>query len=236
MAVAFDAKTAAGTSGNGVSPLNVTNMTVGSGANRALVLLVNCADSATGFPGGFAANWDSAGTPQLMTQITGTLVSSAGTGTTALYALLAPTSGAKTLSITWTTGSHEMHAQAVAFTSVDQTSIAVAFPHGTTNSGNADPATITVTTANGNAVVAVFAQSTGNWASTNNNTIDLDNTGPNVGLAGNYVLSTGASATMTATIGGAAAFDAAGTAILAAGGGAPVAPSSTPRLLMGMGV
>jgi hypothetical protein len=234
MAVAFDAKTATGTSVNGVNTLTVSNMTVGSISNGALLLLLNNGDGATGFPSGLTATWDSGGTNQSMTQVPGTLVSSGYGGTSALYGVLAPTSGNKSLVVSWT-GNHEMHAQCISFSGVDQTSVAVAFPHGTVNSGTANPATVTVTTANGNAVVAGHTQSAGFWQSTNNNTIDLDNTGPNTGWAGNYVLSSGATATMTATIGASSQFDSIGTDILAAAAGGVVTQVES-RLMMGVGM
>lgn len=229
MAVAFDAKTAAWTNVNGVATMNVTNLTVGSGSNRALAVLLLCGSDGTGMPSGLTVVWDSGGTNQSCTLISSTSVANGPlAGSSALYGLVAPTSGNKTLTISWT-GNSEMHACAISFTGVDQTSVAVAFPHGNTHSvvAGASPTTVTITSATGNMVVACHSQNLGSWGTISGTTLASDGvTGPNLSVAANYAA--GASTvTLTAAFSGTGANISAGCDILASGGGTAWSGSAT---------
>jgi hypothetical protein len=143
----------------------------------------------------------------------------------ALYGLLAPASGNKTLTVSWT-GNNEMHASALSFTGVDQTSIAVAFPHGTTathTTATASPTSVTITSASGNMVVACHAQNVSAWGVISGTQLAKDDTtGPNIGVVSNYN-NGAATVTMTAAFTGTAAWDAIGCDVLAAGGVAAIA-------------
>lgn len=71
----------------------------------------------------------------------------------ALYGLVAPKGGTQTLSASWT-GSTECTIQTVSFTGVNQTGGTTTFANATSNTGNsAGPATITITSTSGDAVI-----------------------------------------------------------------------------------
>lgn len=229
MAVAFDASSNINFNNiNTTPPVDITNfMTVGSGSNRAMVLYVDCGSNGAGLPAGFALTWDQGGTNQTPTQITGTLAPNTGNGgTCALYGLLAPTSGLKTLRVNWTSGTNEFHVAAVTFTGVDQTSPAVAFPHGNKVSHptlTAGPASVTITSTSGNMVVGGFAQNGAPWGAISGTTIAKDDiTGPNEGVAANWD-NGAATVTLTAAFTGTTFWDAIGCDVLAAGGAAAIA-------------
>lgn len=153
MAVALDSFVADVTS-NAVTSRTLTTLTVGAGANRVLVVALTLQGSATA-P---SVHWDSTGTNQAMTLITSQVV----TGSVAklwLYGLVAPTSGAKTLSATWT-GSSDVTLAAGALTGADQTGGATTFAHAAAVAGTGANSS-TVTSATGNWVVGCF---TGNGA------------------------------------------------------------------------
>jgi hypothetical protein len=229
--VVFDAKTATVTNGNLVATLTVPNLTVGSGTNRAAAVLVWW-DQGT-FPTGVTATWDSGGTNQSMTQVPGTQVADGSSSVSAaIYAVVAPTSGNKSLVVSWT-GSLEVHAMAISFTGVNQTSVATAFPHGAKNSGNsAGPATITITSATGNLVIAGDSQGAGSFGAVSGTTIAKDDTtGPALGVVGNYD-NGAATVTLTAALPSSTAWDSLGSDILAAAGGS-TCPMT--RSLMGVG-
>lgn len=226
MAVAFDAKTAAVTNVNAVATMTVSNLTVGSGSNRAMAVLIYWATGTV--PSGITATWDSGGTNQAMTLIAGTNAGAGGAAneSTSAYGLIAPTAGNKSLVISWT-GNQEAHATAISFTGVDQTSVAVAFPHGTTNIktvSTAQPNTVTITSATGNMVVAGHEQDVGAYGAISNTTLAKDDTtGPGIGVAFNYA-SGASSVTMTAAFTGSAVWGSFGFDVLAAGGAAFIAP------------
>jgi trimeric autotransporter adhesin len=220
MAVAFDAKTATWKSVNGVATMDVTNLTVGAGSNRALLVMILFSDGVQ--PAGQTVTWDATGTPQPCTLIPGTQnQSGAMTCATALYGLINPTSGNKTLRISWT-GNLEAHACAIAFTGVDQTSVAVAFPNGATHFVNgASPATVTVNSATGDMAAACHANTFSGWGAISGTTLATDSgTGPNLAIASNYANGAAPNVAMTAAFTGTGTNMSAGCDILAAGGGA----------------
>lgn len=221
MAVAFDAKTAAVTEASGVSTLSLTNLTVGSGSNRAMAILIFWSSGAS-VPTVTACNWDSAGTPQAMTLIANTNAFVGGSSiAVSAYGLIAPTSGNKTLKIDWT-GSFEAHAVAISFTGVDQTNVATAFPHGTTNlktSSTASPCSVTITSATGNMAVGGHCQQSVVWGAISDNTIASSAAGPAQGNAFNYAAGA-ATKTLTAAFSGSDTWSSFGFDVLASGGAA----------------
>jgi hypothetical protein len=238
MAVAASAKTATVTNVSGVSTLTINNttgnITVAPG-DSALEVMIWFA-SAT-FPTITKVNWDDTGTPQAMTQVPGTQIADGGSSTSgAKYALLAPTSGNKSLVISWSSGALEAHAIAQSYTGVNQTSVAVAFPNGTTNHGVTALATITISSAVGNIASAFHNQGAGAYGTVSGTTIAKDDTtGPAIGVVGNFVAGNTPNVTLTAAQ-PSTAWASFGSDILAAAGGGPVTPSSTSRLLMGVGI
>lgn len=196
--VVFDAQTVAVV--NVVSTTMTTSMTVGAGTNRALVAFVWFGMTTT--PAGLACNWDPTGTNQALTELTGANsgTNSGLTGASTLFVVLAPTSGTKNLTCTWT-GSGEGHISAVSFTGVNQGSIAAAFPQtAIVNIGalTAGPVTLgPITSATGHQVVSSFAQSCAVWGTLSGTTVNTDDVvGPILGVASSF--SSGA-ATVTAT-------------------------------------
>lgn len=166
-------------------------------------------------------NWDDPGTPQALTLISNTTVAdAAGLQVIALYGRIAPTPGNKNLVISWT-GNNEMHASAISFSGVDQTSVAVAFPHGNTHSasGGSSPCTVTITSATGNMVTATHVQNFSAWGVISGTTLAKDDTtGPNSGVASNYA-NGAASVALTAAFTGTGNNISSGCDVLAAAGG-----------------
>lgn len=223
MAVAFDAKTATAT--ESATPLTVSNLTVGTGDNRAMLVLVWWTTS-IGVPSPISVIWDSGGTNQAMTLVTSTQVSNTNSSTAcSIYGLIAPTSGNKNLVITWTgAGAPEGHAAAISFTGVDQTSTAIAFPHGATNLksvSTSNPTSITIISAVGNMVVAGHQNQAAVFSATSDTTLAIDNVGPVLAVAFNYA-DGAASNTLTAAFAGSDLWGAVGCDVLAATGAIPV--------------
>lgn len=229
MAVAFDAKSTAWTNVSGVATLSHSLITVGSGTNMALIACIIF--SATALPAGLTVTWDLVSTNQAMTAIASTTISNSMEPATAvLYGLVAPTSGNKTLTMSWT-GNLEAHLVAVSFSGVDQTGGSTSFPNGTTvnsTSGAATSGSITVTSASADQVVALFSNNAWAFATTSGNIIQFQNNGPNDGSVASY--SNGASSVVCTCSGGiGATYVASACDILAA-----VAASGT-GLLIGHG-
>jgi hypothetical protein len=118
MAVALDAS---GTAKTGTAAVTLTegasSLTVGAGANRALALLMQFGGLVTNV----TAFWDEAGTNQAMTQI-GKQAESDNLASTYIFGLIAPTSGAKLLKVSWTTSVSWTYCMA-SFTGADQASV-----------------------------------------------------------------------------------------------------------------
>lgn len=224
MAVSFDA---IGTGVDSItgqsSPFTLTTLTVGTGNQRALVVQIAWLAAA---PAGLTVNWDSAGTPQACTLIK----SQAGVNgqTVQLWGLLAPTSGNKTLSVAWSAGTTELMLQAAAWTGVDQTSTAVAFPNSTSATGNNATATVNVTSAINNATMACcVAGSLQAISSVNNTQTFLLHGHGNLEAGGNRAAGA-ASVTMSGTFAGTDQWAIVATDILAAAAGGNV-PGLTHR-------
>jgi hypothetical protein len=226
MSVSLDTNTGY-TSQPGGTTMTLSGLTVGTGSNRALAVLLSCGSQGTALPAGLTLTWDSGGTNQALTQVPNTFVADGGlTAVAAVYGLLAPTPGNKNLVISWT-GANEMHALAASFAGVDQTSIAVAFPNGAVHSvsgAGASPCTVTINSATGDMTIATHAQNFSAFGTISGTTLGVDNpTGPNISVASN--LDNGASTvTMTAAFTGTGANMSVGCDVKAAagGGGSPM--------------
>ena len=123
-------------------------LTIGTGSNRALTVELVFVATVTS-P---AFIWDQGGTNQSATLIK----SQAGVNgqLTCLFGLIAPTSGNKAVRVTWTGGTTEFHCQAESWTLVNQTGGTTSFPNGVAATGNSNTASVTVTSAVGNATVS----------------------------------------------------------------------------------
>jgi hypothetical protein len=125
-AVGTEKFTASGTSAS------YTGITVGSGSNRALIALINFGHtSGPNDPSSITATWDSGGTNQAMTQLA--LFTPGSSGASGIWGLVAPTSGNKTLAVSWTTA-NESYIAGISFTGVDQTGGTTSFPNAATGS------------------------------------------------------------------------------------------------------
>lgn len=226
MAAAFDAKTATYTVVSGFNTLTINNLTVGAGSNRALAVLL--AFTQTAVPTFTKVEWDTGGSPQAMTAITGT---GGGTGassiSTVAYGLIAPTSGNKILTVTWSGAALTAYGVAISFTGVDQTSTAVAFPHGTgtwNGSAIAGPASVTITSATGNMTAAGFCNNSAAFTATNNTQLAPDPITASFDVISNYA-SGAATVTHTGTFSGTDPWISFGFDVLAASGAADVLAS-----------
>lgn len=172
-AVGTETHTAPGTSAT------YTGITVGSGANRALVVAIVWG-TGTGDPTGRSVTWDSGGTNQAMTEIV--FRGTGGNTSVGIYGLVAPTSGNKTLAVSWTV-SNESFIGAISFTGVDQTGGATSFPNSAT-SGTV--ATLTITSSANDYVVCCYGSGTGIGTPTDTVIFDDSVSGTFINAAAEY--------------------------------------------------
>lgn len=222
--VVFDANATASCTSNAVSTKDCATLTVGAGTNRALV----CQISWSGTNGGVSLfNWDQLGTPQALTAITN--ATATNTVVSQLWGLVNPTSGAKTLRVTWTTA-RDVVINCLAYTGVDQTGGVTTFPHGAGATGTGVTPSVTVSSATNNAIVATHASTTGNYTAVSSTQTFINNTPANMSTGGNRAAGQ-ASLAMTGTTDTSGSWASAGTDVLAAAGGTVV-----PKLpLLGVG-
>lgn len=171
MAVAFDAQSSTDTTANGATSFtNSTNLTVGSGASRAL--LVGICWSTLTAPTSVSITWNGVAL-SLVSNSSGGIGASAGANT-AIYGLLNPASGTNTLAGSWT-GARDYGVGGIAYTGVDQAAFATSFTgfHATGTTGDS---TVTVTSAVGDACVACFANGAGAYSALTGTTVFNDGT------------------------------------------------------------
>lgn len=123
--VVFDAATTTPATGTASNTISLTTFTVGSGSKRYLVAGICWNPQANSIS---SLAWDPSGTNQALTQITTVNVSGA-VGRCELWGLVAPTSGNKTLTATFSSSTTQVVMGAISFTGVNQT-------------GNASPSTV----------------------------------------------------------------------------------------------
>lgn len=154
MAVAFDANSGTPADATAVATLSLSTLTVGALANRALIGIVSLDNVAT--PTLSSWVWDSAGTPQNLTLINTS--SHTPSAYAWMYGLVAPTSGNKTMKITFTGNVTEIQLGATASSGVDQTGGTTTFPHSISNSGTSTaPTTGPITSAVGNLTIGAVS-------------------------------------------------------------------------------
>ncbi len=212
--VVFDA---VGTAADGLtgqtSPFDNTSLTIGAGSNTALVAQVIWLGAAGTSA---AVIWDPAGTNQSLTLIKSQ--SGVNGQTVQLWGRIAPTSGNKTLRVTWSSAGQELVTQGVSWTGVDQTGGVTTFPNSTSATGNTSSCTVAVTSATNNAVMAVCVAGTAQAISSVNNTQTLLVHGHGNLEAGGNRAAGAASVTMTGTYAGTDQWAIVGTDIKASGG------------------
>ncbi len=194
------------------------SMTVSSGANRVLVVLITLDSSSAISP----VTWDAAGANQAMTVIPGTSASN-GTVFSYLYGLVNPTPGAsKVVTVGFTTGTPSSYVSGISYTGVNQTGGATTFPHGTTATGTSGAPLIPITSAIGNFAVGVECDADISHSVVGQTQVFESNAGFSRNAFGNTA--TGASTvTLTGTLGSSAAWCYSGCDIAAVA--APVTPS-----------
>src|ERR1017187_10390268 len=145
MSVAFDAAATGSTNSHSTSLTN-GNLTVGTGANRVLIVEVAFGAAVTGV----SAYWGTAGTNQAMT-----LIKSASTSSgrmVQLWGLVAPTSGHKTLGVTWTTFT-DCILDCCSFTGATQVGGTTTFANSGSVTGSSGNASLTITSSAGDYAV-----------------------------------------------------------------------------------
>src|SRR5258706_8715657 len=164
MAVVFDADSTSDTRVTNATALTHTLLTVGVGANRALIVTLFFGNWAGSAPTGITVTWDSGGTNQVCSLIR-SVNSASGKGIAQVWGLVAPTSGALTLSVAWTNAS-DAQVAGVAYSGADQTS---PFDQSATSTGNSSQSSVTVTTSTNDAFVAahIIVSTTQSVSSTN---------------------------------------------------------------------
>jgi hypothetical protein len=192
MAVTLDANASNFVQGTGVTSITSSNLTVGAGANRAVVFQL--ALSLHSADGTVTGNWDQLGTPQALTLIVGRNNTGGATGGGAeLWGLVNPTSGAKQVKFQWT-GSSDVYVNGTAFADVDQTGGATSFPHSTSQVGSFGTITMPITSAVGNYTVAHIVEDLGSISAPTQTQAYIDNALA-IGAGASYA--TGASPTVT---------------------------------------
>lgn len=208
MAVTFDANATIDVTANAVTSITTSNLTVGSGANRALIAQIIWSGAVTAQ----TLQWDKLGTPVTMTAIPNATVTQ--TVMARLYGLVNPVSGAKQLSAAWTTAS-DVYLNQLSYTGVDQTGGATSFPGGVSASATTGTAaTVNVTSATGDAVVAVCGSPVQAIDVINNTTTFTDTAAVNMNGAGNRAAGA-ATVAMTYTIHASATWAVVGASIKA---------------------
>lgn len=209
MAVTFDAKMTSGNSADGLNQqasaavsISSTGMTVGTATLLVGVIVLQ------GNPSGIAMTWNSVAMTQ---QIAHTV---AATATVAIFTLINPTSGNKTLAASWS-GAVDCYMSCASFAGTDT----VTGVNASDNITADDATTITVTSSSDGATVAVFGV---DGAAPTVNFTKIFSTAPlNPGGGASYQLS-GTSNAHTFTGAGGTHQSLAGVHIIAAaGGGSP---------------
>jgi hypothetical protein len=190
MAVAFDTQ---GTKFEAASTTSFTNSThtVGASAN-ALVLFLQF-NTGGAAPTSINVTWDSVA----MTLI-GTKATSVAGAWAYKYGLLAPHTGNKTLSVSWTNAA-SYGGVTVAFTGADQTAFATTFKNLTSDAstpgatGNYPTGGLAVTTNSGDMAVGCFATANGSFGTGGGLGTQAQWAATNVGGDSRYLAAVGAS-------------------------------------------
>lgn len=151
--VVFDAQSVTPPSGAAQTALNDNALTVGSGANRALVAVMTFSAVAQSCPPtALAVTWN--GT-SLASIIAANNSNDATNPCVVLYGLVNPASGNNTLAASWT-GARDAAIAGISYTGVNQTGGATSFPNSNSASSGAGTSTassVTITSSTQNAVV-----------------------------------------------------------------------------------
>jgi hypothetical protein len=177
-------------------------ITVGSGANRALIVVINFGANNTTPPSAISATWGGVAMTQLYNTFASANNGSHGAASV-IFGLVNPASGAQTLALSWTNAQFAA-IDAISFTGVNQSGNQASFPNGTffQSAGNSTPTLNINAPANG--YIVGTSASFQNFSSITQTQLYLDNSGAAIGAAANYGASPsgGGSVTMTGVTGG----------------------------------
>jgi hypothetical protein len=179
MIVAFDAQGTTNATASAATSISFSNLTVGSGSNRALVVALSWQGTFSPSVGdAVTVTWDFGGTNQICTLINDAYGTNGSAVTAALYGLIAPTSGNKTLHVAWT-GARDVCVDAASFTGVCQIGRFSSFAHGTLATGSTVQPQCTVTSATGNYCMGAIC-SVGSLSAGAATVVYFDTTPPNI--------------------------------------------------------
>lgn len=220
--VTFDAQSANDLTGHLVTSFtDNTQMTVGTGPNRALVALIAWGNASGGneLPKNINLTWGG----QTLQLISNTAVQQNGIAATSIYGLLNPVSGTQTFAGSWT-GASDFVVSLVSFTNVDQTSFSTSFINATNTIGSGvNPATINVNSVPLDYTVGVFANAgLGMGPVTNGTQVFIDTSLPNVSGTGIRFGGASPSVTLGVAVNPASNWVAAGVDIVFAGTAPPL--------------
>jgi len=146
-----------GENGAATSYNNITNVTLVSGTNTALV----CAGLWAGDPGAIGTStYNGVSMPQI-----GTTQGSASSGFAALFGLVNPATGSHNINVVWT-NSVQFLEMCTQYGGVNQTGGTTSFANFTANSGTSNAPHVTVTTGAGDGFMDVVINKLGGEAST----------------------------------------------------------------------
>lgn len=215
MAATFDANALADTTSNGVLNISASNLTIGSGSNRALTVPVSFSLRTVS---AVTVTWDNGASNQACTQILGANGSAGTVGRAELWGLVNPISGAKTLRAAWT-GASDVCINGASWTSVDQTGGVTTFPHSTSATGSTAAPSVTITSAVGNATVNATTSDFGTYSAPTQTQLYIDNAPANICAAASRAAGA-ATVTHAWTLSAGSNWVSVGTDILAAAAGA----------------
>lgn len=172
MAVAFDVKSTVSSNGVGVTSITTT-VTVGSGANRALVAQIGWAVKTVSMTAGYP-RWDDTGTPQATALINSAQNGGAAVGRVDHYGLVNPTSGNHILKAQWT-GASDVYFNLFAVTGAHQTGGTTTFAHATTQTGSFGVVTMPITSAVGNMTLSLLTEDLGSISAPTQTLAFIDN-------------------------------------------------------------
>lgn len=193
--------------------LSYTGLTVGSGSNRALIGNLNADAAITSV----TMTWDSGGTNQSMASI-GSNKENTWNRWSFANGLVAPTSGNKTCSVSWTTSSTVRFAMS-DYTGVDQTGGTTSFAGVTGNNGSSNTASVNVTSTSSDLALAMAINSSGS-AATESHTQLQEATSGDPPIYTQYTTAGGSPVAFTWTFSGSTTWGALGFNIVASGGAA----------------
>lgn len=210
MSVAFDTKFQKA-SGSTASPFSyVSNAgtvagSIGANNNRALIVALTFRGIASS---AVSVTWNGVA----MTQI-GSKVSLAGTFELYLFGLIAPDTGAQTISASWTGGIGGVCLGGISVYNADQTT---GWQNYATNTATSTSATVAVTTANGNMVAGHNCDNNAlSWTQTSG-TKDWDERNFDGNFQGCHKASTGSSESLSGTLGSSVAWAMQGVDVIVA--------------------